>query len=148
MTTPFAKLLAELVRDYGSTKAEFAAAAKLNSSQLSRLLRPSLQSAQRHHAHADVVTCLRIAKISNCSGSKVLRAAGLSDVADLIEDLYGEAAERRLNNAVIQPTQNESRHLVEWRQLTPSLRKAIGTLIHGAVTALLEKSSSRAKELA
>ena len=144
-TTPFAKLLDELVKEYGASKGEFAAAANLTQTQLSRLLRPSSQ----HRAYApDVRTCLRIAQITRCNGSKVLRAAGLSDIADLIEDLYGVAAQRRLNDDAVRVTPHERDHLSHWRQLPMRMRKAIDQLINSWLTCMAPRDQRATKESA
>lgn len=86
----FAALLRQLKKDHYRTVRKFAEALDVDASHLSRAM-------QRGGLPFDVVRCLRLARLTGTHPSIVLRAAGKEDLADLIEQLYGPAAERRLS---------------------------------------------------
>lgn len=71
----------------------------------------------------NVANCLRLAKLSGDSPTTILRAAGKTDVAELIELLYGKpeysADERELVDA--------------WRTLSPRARTALRSLVDDLV---------------
>jgi len=93
LSTAFSKLMRQLLADYGASKGRFANAAGISPSQLSRFLRPRVP----HDTQPSIEVCLRIAHSLQCSASRVLRAAGRSEAANLLEYLYGAPAERRMN---------------------------------------------------
>ena len=79
----FQRLLNTAIKASGGRKKDFADAIGLTPSGLSRLTAAS----------ASVYYCLRIAQVAGqVNPSRLLRAAGQDDTADLIESLYGEPA--------------------------------------------------------
>ena len=81
----FSELLRETARRFPSQQA-FAEAIGLSTARLNRAM-------NKADYPLNVVNCLRLARIVDESASDVLRAAGKSDVADLIESLYGRPQE-------------------------------------------------------
>src|SRR4051812_1758742 len=90
----FSELLTRVVAAFPNRSA-FAKAIGLNASRLSRALNTG-------DFPFNVTNCLRLAQVSGEPPSKVLRAAGKGDVADLIETLYG-----RDRNALLSPEERE-----------------------------------------
>lgn len=122
MKSAFPQFLRALVRRYGGTDQSFASAAEITESQLSHWKHgrgtPGLES------------CLRIAKASGENASQVLRAAGHGELADLVEHLYGPAAERRATFHRDRPVTGAEQALLDrWRLLTPHDRQTILRLI-------------------
>lgn len=116
----FQDLLIELIRSFPGTKRDLAKLLDITPSRLSHLLNagdiPSME------------VCLRLADATGTSASKVLRVAGKEDVADLIERLYGPAADhRQAHKHRISPA--ESGFLAQWRQLDQADRRAMTILI-------------------
>ncbi len=116
VSTSFATLIRALVEAYPGSKKEFAREAEIAPSVLSRLLgggRPPV---------TDV--CLRIAKAGGVSASVVLRAAGHTHTADLLETLYGKPR-------VVRPegTAEDRALFAEVQTLDAKTRRAIRTLI-------------------
>lgn len=95
MKEDFAKLLQDLIKIYGGTKSEFAAAVGLTPFGLSRYL-----TTRNATYPVPLRLCLRIARVCEVSASKVLRIGGCADIADEIEALYGAAAVQRLHFGV------------------------------------------------
>jgi hypothetical protein len=81
-------ILPELVTQFGGSKGELAKAVGIRPSALSRFV----------HTPPNVETCLRLARVTGANPSRILRAAGRGDVADLLESLYGIAAIRRMKH--------------------------------------------------
>lgn len=82
MASPFADLLNDLARRYRSKKA-FADALGMSPSRLLR--------ASKGEFAFDAVNCLKLARMTGESPTRILRAAGKEDLAGLIEELYGNA---------------------------------------------------------
>ena len=82
-------------------------------------------------AAPSVEVCLRLAQVFDVSASRILRAAGKGSVADLIEDLYGKAAERRIDRGH-SVTPDEVKQIHKLRRLKPRSRRAILILIEAA----------------
>jgi hypothetical protein len=80
--TPFAELLSRLATRFPSRRA-FAIAIGTDPSRLSRAMNgdPTM---------FDVLRCLYVARATRENPSVVLRAAGKGEIADLLEELYGE----------------------------------------------------------
>jgi hypothetical protein len=68
-----------------------------------------------------MVNLLKLAKVADEHPSKVLRLAGKSDEADLIEALYGTSEE------FISPSQREL--LAKWKKLSPTRQKILDDAI-------------------
>lgn len=117
-----AKLLAELRATYGGSQQEYADAIGITRPHLSHLL-----SGQPQYATASVEVCLQIAKVSKTSASRVLRAAGKGDVADLLERLYGGPALVRTSDPSVSDA--ERRLLAKLKSLDRKTYRAIVTLI-------------------
>lgn len=77
-------ILTKLVERYG-TQTALAKAIGLTDSRLAKVLKGDAGT-------LSTLSCLRLAKVAGISPSQVLRAAGKSDVATLIEDMYGTTA--------------------------------------------------------
>lgn len=92
-TLSLAALLANLIEESGLSKKDFGSQVGLRGSTISHLL-----SGDPHYS-LGVEVCLRIAKEFGASPSTLLRAAGKGAVAELIEELYGLTAERRVKLA-------------------------------------------------
>lgn len=75
---------------------------------------------------ASVEVCLRLAAASGGSSSKILRAAGKDQTADLIEQLYGAAAVHR-TGLLMSPDERE--FIDKLRRVRPRSRRAIRFLI-------------------
>jgi len=121
-------LLESIIRDSALTKKAFADEVGLTSSAISRYLRGD----PRHVMPIDA--CLRVAKRTGYSPAKLLRAAGHGDVADLIEDLFGVAAERRAHFVEGRRlTAADERMLAQYRSLSPKPQRLVqGLLDHFA----------------
>jgi len=78
-------LLKRLVDRYG-TQSALARAIGITDSRLAKVLKGESGA-------LSVLNCLRLAKVAHMSPSQILRAAGKSDIAALIEDMYGESAQ-------------------------------------------------------
>lgn len=81
-------LLKSLVDRYG-TQTALAKAIGITDSRLAKVLKGESGA-------LSVRNCLRLAKVAHLSPSQILRAAGKSDIADLIEQLYGKSAQPAL----------------------------------------------------
>lgn len=81
-------LLKRLVDRYG-TQTALAKAIGITDSRLAKVLKGESGA-------LSVLNCLRLAKVARMSPSQILRAAGKSDIAALIEDMYGESAQPAL----------------------------------------------------
>ena len=88
-----------------------------------------------------VLACLRIARAARASASRVLRAAGANEYAELLEELYGLTRERdelvhgviRVNEHDVTP--GELSLVLQWRELTGTDQRALTIMIEHAVTA-------------
>jgi hypothetical protein len=116
------KLIPKLVTDFGGSKQKLAAAIGISPSGFSRLAttRPSLE------------VCLRLASVTGENPSRVLRAAGYGDVADLLEELYGHAAARRITRGGSRHTPREEQILNALRRSPKPTRRALELLIEAA----------------
>jgi len=83
-------LLKRLVDRYG-TQTALAKAIGITDSRLAKVLKGESGA-------LSVLNCLRLAKVARMSPSQILRAAGKSDIAALIEDMYGESAQPALTS--------------------------------------------------
>lgn len=125
MTTGFRRLLLDLVKTYGGTKQDLAKAIGITPSALSHLLAHPTGTASTE-------VCLRLAAVTGTSASRVLRAAGKSAIADLLEDLYGEAAIRRQPFTGFRLKPSEERTWTALRSLDPRCQRAFVYLIDQA----------------
>lgn len=82
-------LLRRLVDRYG-TQAALAKAIGITDSRLAKVLKGESGA-------LSVLNCLKLAKVAEMSPSQILRAAGKSDIAVLIEDMYGASAQPMLS---------------------------------------------------
>jgi transcriptional regulator with XRE-family HTH domain len=129
----FRELLRELVTQFGGTKQDLAKAIGITASTLSHFLRD-------HSTHVpSTEVCLRLAAVTGASASKVLRAAGKGDVADLIEDLFGVPATRRQTFLGIRLTPHEQKHVETLRTLTPKVQRAYFVIVEAAADEQLGK---------
>lgn len=86
---------------------------------------------------------MRIARAARASASRVLRAAGAHEYADLLEELYALERERHeLAHGLIQMppeshtvTPAEWLIVTQWRELTTTDHKALTIMIEHAVSA-------------
>jgi hypothetical protein len=69
----------------------------------------------------NLVNLLKLARVADAHPSTVLRLAGKSDEADLIEAVYGSATETL--------TASERELLTAWRKLAPSSRDLVRELV-------------------
>src|SRR5262245_11047096 len=106
----YAVLIRECVRLYGGSKTDYAKAAGISSSVLSRIL------SAKHVPSTDL--CLRLAACCGMPPSLLLQAAGHGETALLIERLYGQPkvtqAPAHTNG---QPSGAEYALLESWRTL-------------------------------
>jgi plasmid maintenance system antidote protein VapI len=136
----FGTLLRGLAVERGGTHAEFAKAIGVRPDTFSRLLAGK---------PADPTICLKIADVTGTSPSKLLRAAGHGDVAELIEDLYGAPAQRRAGRSGgLRLTPLEEERTRQWRRLqsAPEMtktRKALEEIL-ARIIELQEARSPRA----
>jgi transcriptional regulator with XRE-family HTH domain len=121
-------LLEAIIRESALTKKAFADEVGLTSSAISRYLRGD----PRHVM--PIEACLRVAKRTGYSPAKLLRAAGHGDVVDLIEDLFGVAAERRAHFVEGRRlTAADERLLAQYRSISPKVQRHLqGLLEHFA----------------
>lgn len=82
-------ILRRLVERYG-TQTALARAIQITDSRLAKVLKGESGS-------LSVLNCLRLAKVTGLSPSQILEAAGKSDIAVLIEDMYGDTAQARMD---------------------------------------------------
>jgi transcriptional regulator with XRE-family HTH domain len=122
----FRRLLREMIKHYGGTKQDLARRIGVTPSTLSHLLNSDGRT-------ASIEVCLRLANATGTSASKVLRAAGKGAVADLLEDLYGEAAERRQRFVGVRLSPHEERYVVGFRTLQRQEQRAFHTLLEHAL---------------
>jgi plasmid maintenance system antidote protein VapI len=104
----FQDLLADAATQFSSKQA-FAAAIGITPSRFSRVLAGIYK--------LNVRNCLRLAKATGRSPSLILRAAGKSEIADLIEAQYGASA--------ITVTPKEREVLNVWNALTQRAREGL-----------------------
>jgi hypothetical protein len=86
------------------------------------------------HTGPSVEVCLRLAAASGVPASRILIAAGKTEIAHLLEALYGSAGGSRiLGGLTLSP---DERELVEkLRLVRPRSRRAVRTLIDAAAFA-------------
>lgn len=132
--TNLAVLVTDLVRRFGGNKQDFAKAVGISPSALSRLMAQPM----KHQPSPEV--CLRLARVGRVSGARVMRAAGYAILTDLIEELFGAAADQRQRFFSVTP--REQTHLEEWRDLDPDVQKALNAL---ATAAYRRKQEERAE---
>jgi transcriptional regulator with XRE-family HTH domain len=123
----FAPLLRHLLTNFGGNKQKFAKALGIAPSALSRLLNP------RARTVPSLLLCLRMAHLGRTDASRVLRAAGHDEAAQLLEHLYGDPVEHPDIGAAV--TAHELAHLVNWRLLAAPDVRALELLIDRAVSA-------------
>lgn len=113
------KLLGNLVVRYG-TQTALAKAIGITDSRLAKVLKGDAGA-------LSVLNCLRLAKVAGLPPSQILRAAGKSEIAALIEDMYGESAQPTIS--LEQFTREE---LIEkwWPDLSPTARAALHALLN------------------
>lgn len=111
----FKALLNRIAKQFPS-RAALAKALEITPSRLSRALNTG-------DFPLNVVNCLRLAKLSGESPADILRAAGKTDVAELIEGLYGKDRTRLLSTA-------ERELIDDYEALTPRAREALRTLLN------------------
>lgn len=83
MTNLAVFLQAVIDESFQGVQQRLADAIQISSSRLGRILKGEFSP--------NVVTCLRLAKVTGHSASDILRMAGKSEVAELIEALYGQS---------------------------------------------------------
>lgn len=126
--TPLAEMLTELIRESGLTKRAFGATFGLRSSTVSHIL------SGRPPYSLGVEKCLLMAQKTGVSASKLLRAAGKGRLAELIEDTYGPAAERRQQFAAgHRPTIQEQQFFHRFRSMDAPAQKAMTLLVDRVV---------------
>jgi transcriptional regulator with XRE-family HTH domain len=114
----FVLQLRELVTQFGGTKQDLAREVGITSSAFSRLLKGSGRGGK-----PTLELCLRLAHATGSSAPRILRAAGLSELSDIIEDLYGPPAKFSKRPRQVSPI--ELKHLQQWRALSAADRKAL-----------------------
>jgi len=121
------RLLPELIAHHGGNKQDLARAIGITPSTLSHLLADGSSA-------PGVEVCLRLAHATGHSPSKILRAAGREAIADLLEDLYGPAAERRAPFG-LRLTPHELQHVTTIRRLDRKTQRAYFTIVEAAAAA-------------
>lgn len=107
-------LLTRLVDRYG-TQTALAKAIGITDSRLAKVLKGESGA-------LSVLNCLRLAKVAKMSPSQILRAAGKSDIAALIEDMYGESAQPVLTgDAAVREL---------WPDLSPKAKDLLRGFLH------------------
>jgi len=137
MAETFAEVLAVLVADFGGSKKAFAEAAGITPQRLSHHLKPG-----KYTAPPGIELCLRIAKAGNGSAftaSRLLRAAGKPQIADLIEGLYGKATLRRGAISLSPP----ERLLVQRLRTRPRVQRNVLLLVEQIFETPTEKKQQR-----
>jgi len=127
MPIAFAQLVKQAKDTYGAETAKtFARVIRVSGGTVSRYL----HNKTTHPPGTDV--CLRIARAGELSPARVLRAAGKSEVAELLDALYGLT----VPTAVAQPrhrarrtTPAERRLIDQWRRFTPEYRRLASTIM-------------------
>ena len=104
-------LLKSLVKRYG-TQTALAKAIGITDSRLAKVLKGDSGA-------LSVLNCLRLAKVAGMSPSQILRAAGKTEIAVLIENMYGESA---------QPVLSADEAVKEW---WPDISEKAKGLLHG-----------------
>lgn len=138
-STTFAALLRELVQDWGGPKSSFARAIQISPSRLSHAL------AGTDHFTVGIELCLRIARATGMSPSRVLRAAGKGEVADLIEELYGKAVPRPTFTQQGHRRLEQERHWDLWQSIDPRAQRALTVLLEQAAAASSPPTARRAR---
>lgn len=113
----YGHLLQELVTHFGGSKQDLARAVRITPFAFSRLKRKA----------PDLETALRLAHVTGTSASRVLRGFGLTDINDIIEELYGPPAKFQRRRLDMTPV--DEKHLKSWRALRTPERKAFDLLI-------------------
>lgn len=128
LVSAFTEFLASAARQF-RTKQEFAAALGITPGRFSRLLRGEFSM--------EVVNCLRLAKLSGESPAQVLRLAGKSEIADLIDELYAR-----------QPLTQAQRELIAvWDAIPAEAREAFGTMLRYTREVAANGPSARSEAL-
>lgn len=143
MPIAFAHLVKQAKDTYGAATAKaFAHVIRVDDSTVSRYL----SNKTTHPPSIDV--CLRIARAGDLSPTRVLRAAGKHDVAELLEAIYGltvpTAAQARHRARRLTPA--ERRLIDHWRRLTPKYRRLVNSVLDSFVDASLRERSDRQLE--
>lgn len=82
----------------------------------------------------NVENCLRLAKVANRPAGEVLRAAGKSEIADLLDFLYPRAGRPTMSGA-------DRKHLDQWAALTDEEREAFTLLMSSRVESRRERKA-------
>lgn len=82
----------------------------------------------------NVLNCLRLAKLTGDSASRVLRVAGKNEIADLMEELYGRTA------PALSPSDREL--LDRWNALTPRARESLRGIL-GDLTVNIDRKPKK-----
>lgn len=109
MNRELPKLLRAIRDRFASNRAMAAAMGGITESRLSR--------AMRGENTLNVLNCLRLARAAGEPAPTLLRAAGKSEIADLLEELYGQATPAVPPDVAIA--------LSRYQSLTPSKRRHI-----------------------
>lgn len=132
----FHRFLTGLVGQYHGSKADLAKALKITPSRLSRYFQPN------NIPRLEIL--LRLADATGTMPSKVLRAAGRGAASDLIEEMYGPAAERRQAFMVRYGLTIEEGQVLElWRALKPKDRHALVVIMKGLIEATAPPVATR-----
>jgi len=120
MARAFLNTFAKCLRAYGGTQQQLAREVGVTPSTLSHVI--------NGNASPSLELCLRLAAVTGISASQILRAAGKADLVDLIEGLYGAAAETKaIPRAIYSP--DELQLLAKLRLIRPRSRRAVRTLV-------------------
>ena len=114
--TAFLEILEEGERRF-PTKHAFAKAIGVTPTRYSHM--------RRGYYAPNVKNCLRLATAAGLPASRVLRAAGKGDIAELIEEHYG--ANVAPQSAPL--PQRERQLLADWEVIPPSQRKALRAIL-------------------
>jgi len=125
-------ILDELAITYGGSKANLAKAIGITPSAFSRLA----------NTPPSVEVCLRLAHVTGENPSKILRAAGRGDIADLLETLYGHAGHRRARRGP--RTSPKEQTLIEaLRRVDAGTRRALDVVIGMVVDTVKPRPDGR-----
>jgi len=95
--TELQQLLTDLLKKKGGTKTAFAESIGISLERLLKVLKNPTES-------LGVANLLRLAVVSGLAPGRVLTMAGKSDVAELLDLLYGETPERPVSVQALWPT--------------------------------------------
>lgn len=127
----FESLIEAVLPKFGGTKAGLAKALEMTPSGFGRGM--ANNSFSTHNL-------LTFAKVTGLDPLVVLRAAGKTDVADLIEQLFGKSA------AGLPLSRPERDHLADWNALSPKDRATFEPAIKALADMKRESSRASSKE--